>query len=161
MRGLDVNSPRGQVSLRDEQIGAQLFIDRWPMYTYLQTDKSMHADVDAILTQDSQMKQVIETKCRYDCDIDKFFGAYGGQWLVTHDKIVRAMAVAKALQLGLTGFVYLVQSKTLLVQPLVDAGGRFLTSLKIETTQTQANINGGLAIRTNAFIDMRKAQVYT
>lgn len=157
--GLDVNTPRGQQSVADEQRAAQLFMGKFAGYSYLQTPKDQPADVDAILTLGNEMRQVVETKCRYDCDLDKFLGAYGGQWLVTYDKIVRSMAVAKALKVGLMGFVYLVPSKTLLVQRITDAAGNFLVPFEVKMTQTKATTNGGLATRANAFVDMTNALV--
>jgi len=157
--GLDVNTPRGQQSVADEQLAAILFTGKFAGYSYLQTPKKKAADVDAILTLDNEMRQVVETKCRYDCDLDKFLGAYGGQWLVTYDKIVRSMAVAKALKVGLMGFVYLVPSKTLLVQRITDAAGNFLVPFEVRMTQTKATTNGGLATRANAFVDMTNAMV--
>ena len=156
---LDVLSPKGQQSVRDEQAAVALFVGRFPQYAYAETPKHLPADVDALLMTGGALRQVVETKCRYDCDLQKFMGAYGGQWLVTYDKVVRAMAVAKGLRIGLMGFLYLAPSKTLLVQRITDDEGKFLVSLKVETTQTQATTNGGLAVRSNAFIDMRKATV--
>lgn len=156
---LDVLTPKGQQSVRDEQAAAALFIGRFPAYNYLETPKQLAADVDALLVMGGSLRQVVETKCRYDCDLTKFMGAYRGQWLVTYDKVVRAMAVAKSLRIGLMGFLYLAPSKTLLVQRITDDEGKFLVSFKVETTQTQATTNGGLAIRSNAYIDMTKATI--
>jgi hypothetical protein len=156
---LDVLTPKGQQSVRDEQIAAGIFLSQNPRYAYCQTPKQRGADVDAILLRNGVMDQVIETKCRYDCDMDKFMGQYRGQWLVTYDKIVRAMATAKSLQIGLTGFVYIVRSQILLVQRIVDAEGKFMVPFSVQTTQTQATTNGGLAVRANAYIDMRDATV--
>ena len=156
---LDVLTPKGQQSVRDEQAAAALFMGRFAGYSYCETPKRLPADVDAILMHGGALRQVVETKCRYDCDLAKFMGAYKGQWLVTYDKVVRAMAVAKSLRIGLMGFLYLAPSKTLLVQRITDDEGKFLVSLKVETTQTQATTNGGVAIRSNAYIDMRNATV--
>ena len=155
---LDISTPRGQLSVVHEKSAVEIFNRNFPEYVYLETPKDLPADIDAILTLKGEMRQVVETKCRYDCDLGKFMGQYKGQWLVTHDKIVRAMAVAKSLQIGLMGFLYIVPSQTLLVQELVNKEGHFLTPLTIETTQTQATINGGKAVRSNAFIDMTNAR---
>ena len=156
---LDVLTPKGQQSVRDEQAAVALFTARFPQYSYLETPKQMAADVDALLVTGGHLRQVVETKCRYDCDLDKFMGAYRGQWLVTYDKVVRAMAVARALRIGLMGWLYLAPSKTLLVQPLVDAEGLFVVPMKIITSNTQATTNGGRAVRSNAYIDMTQAIV--
>ena len=35
-----------------------------------------------------------------------------------------------------------------------------MAKLRIENTETQATINGGKAVRNNAFIDMTNAKIY-
>ena len=156
---LDVLSPKGQQSIRDEVHAVQLFNSKYSDYRYVETPKGMPADVDALLMHGNQLRQVIETKCRYDCDITKFMGSYKGEWLVTWEKIEKAKNLAKQLCIGLTGFLYLVPSKTLLVQKITDETGRLLVPMRLETTETQATINGGRALRTNAFISMKNAVV--
>lgn len=156
---LDVLSIKGQQSVRDEVMAVSLFTSKFQQYQYVETPKHQPADVDALLMMDNQLRQVIETKCRYDCDIEKFMGRYAGEWLVTWDKIEKAKNLAKQLRIGLTGFLYLVPSKTLLVQKITDETGLLLVSMRLETTETQATINGGSAIRTNAYINMKKAMV--
>jgi hypothetical protein len=157
--GLDVLTPKGQQSVRDEQAAVALFTGRFPQYAYCETPKDLSADVDALLMIGGTLRQVVETKCRYDCDMEKFMGQYRGQWLVTYDKLVRAMDVAKALRIGLMGFVYIVPSKTLLVARITDDQGKFLVPFSVQTTRTQATINGGSAVRSNAYINMRGATV--
>lgn len=156
---LDVLSPKGQQSVRDESAAAALFEARYPAYRYVETPKHMPAAVDAILLHDGVMRCVVETKCRYDCDLDKFNGQYRSQWLVTFDKVIAAKAVAGSLSLAVVGFLYIVPSKTLLVQQLVDAQGMFTASMQIKATSTQATTNGGKIVRANAYIDMSKALV--
>jgi hypothetical protein len=58
------------------------------------------------------------------------------------------------------GLLYLVDNKTLLVQKLSDPYGNLMAKLRVESTETQANINGGKAVRNNAFIDMTNAKIY-
>lgn len=156
---LDVLSLKGQQTVSDEQTAVALFRSKFTNYQYVETPKNMPADVDAILMLDNQLRQVIETKCRHDCDMEKFMGQYKGQWLVTWEKIEKAKNIAKQLCIGLMGFLYIVPSKTLLVQRITDETGRLLVGMKLETTTTQATINGGSARRTNAYIDMTRATV--
>lgn len=79
---------------------------------------------------------------------------------MTWEKIEKAKNVARQLRIGLTGFLYIVPSRVLLVQKLTDETGNLLVPMRLETTQTQACINGGRATRTNAYIDMRNARRY-
>ena len=156
---LDVLSTKGQQSISDEVAAVSLFTAKFSQYSYVETPKDKPADVDAFLLMDNRFRQVVETKCRYDCDMSKFMNQYKGEWLVTWEKIEKAKNLAKQLCIGLTGFLYLVPSKTLLVQKITDETGRLLVPMRLETTTTQATINGGQAKRTNAFIDMKKAMV--
>ena len=156
---LDVLSPKGQVSVKDEALAVALFTNKFKGYQYVETPKSGPADVDALLMLDKQLRQVIETKCRYDCDINKFMHVYQGEWLVTEEKILKARNIAKQLGIGVTGFLFIVPSKTLLVQQIADADGRLLVNIRTQSTETKATINGGRVIRNNSYIDMRKAMV--
>lgn len=129
------------------------------MLRYVETPKDQPATVDALILSDSGIKAVVETKCRYNVAIDFFMTVFNGEWLVTLDKIIDASRTAKLLGVPLVGFLYLVKDKTLLVQRIANPDGRFTAEMKIRTTKTQTTINGGEIERTNAFIDMRHAQI--
>ena len=150
---MDILTERGQQSLADEQEAQDIFISNYPRYQYAQTPKEKPADIDAFLIRDGIIGAVVETKCRYDVNLEEFKQRYSCKWLVTFDKILRGKQVADALCIKLVGFLYIVQSKTLLVQTISE-NGLYVPNIKIMTTQTQATINGRSAIRSNAFIDM-------
>jgi|APGre2960657373_1045057.scaffolds.fasta_scaffold34117_5 hypothetical protein len=154
---MDILTERGQQSLADEQQAQNIFTSNYPRYQYAQTPKEKPADVDAFLIRDGIIGGVVETKCRYDVDLEEFKQRYSCEWLVTFDKILKGKQVADALCTKLVGFLYIVQSKTLLVQTIAD-NGLYVPSIKIMTTQTQATINGRTAVRSNAFIDMSSAK---
>ena len=143
--------------MADEQQAQNIFTSNYPRYQYAQTPKEKPADVDAFLIRDGIIGGVVETKCRYDVDLEEFKQRYSCEWLVTFDKILKGKQVADALCTKLVGFLYIVQSKTLLVQTIAD-NGLYVPSIKIMTTQTQATINGRTAVRSNAFIDMSSAK---
>ena len=154
---MDILSPKGQTTLPDEQRAKEIFLISYPKYRYVETPKDRPADVDAFLVLDDCIKAIVETKCRYDCDLEKFRGSYDNEWLVTFDKLEKARSIAKGLCVKVVGFLYLKQSDVLLVQELVDANGLYVPSVRLDPTTTQATINGGTATRTNAYIDMNKS----
>jgi len=154
---MDILSKRGQQSLADEQKARDIFLSNYPMYSYIQKQKDQPADVDALLVKDGIIAGVVETKCRYDVDLHGFTERYENSWLVTFDKVARGKQIADAMCTKLIGFLYIVPSETLLVQTISDCG-LYIPSIQIITTQTQANINGRTAIRSNAYIDMSKAK---
>jgi hypothetical protein len=154
---MDILSKRGQQSLADEQHARDIFLSNYPMYSYIQTQKDQPADIDALLVRDGVVAGVVETKCRYDVDLQEFAEHYKNSWLVTFDKIARGKQISDAMCTKLIGFLYIVPSETLLVQTISDCG-LYVPSIQIITTQTQANINGRTAVRSNAYIDMSKAK---
>lgn len=154
---MDILSAKGQATLPDEQRAKEIFLLNYPKYRYVETPKDRPADVDAFLVLDNDIKAIIETKCRYDCDLVKFRGLYGNEWLVTFDKLERARTIARSLCVKVIGFLYLKQSDILLVQEIVNSDGLYVPSIRLDSTTTQATINGGSATRTNAYIKMDSA----
>lgn len=155
---LDVLSPRGQQSVLQEQEAIALFQTEFPAFKYVETPKDQPALVDALLMRNYLLDSVVETKCR-DCSYDQFMTVFGGEWLVTFDKIVSARIVATSLGVGLTGFLYLTRDRVLLAQRITDNKGLVIPAMRIEATETKRTTNGGKIVRTNAFIDMRNAKV--
>jgi hypothetical protein len=96
----------------------------------------------------------IEAKCRYGITVDGFRTAFQNEWLVTMQKIATARNVCGSLCIPLVGFLYLVDSRVLLVKKLVDEAGDFCAPFRCERTLTQKTINGGVADRANAYIRM-------
>ena len=150
---LDINTARGQVSLADEQHVADWFNGK-PGFKYIQTPKDKPAKVDAILTRHNEIIGVAETKCRYKICLTQFQNAFRNEWLITHEKVASGIKLANALCVPLYGFLYLVDDDVLLVQNLTT------TPMRVEATATQRTINGGVAIRENAFIPMNGAKIY-
>lgn len=149
---MDILTPRGQVSLSDEQIVADWLAMRGTQY--VQTEKDKPAKVDAIVFQKNILIGVAETKCRYKLTLSQLRGTFNNEWLITEEKVRNGLIVANALCTRLLGMLYLVDDDTLLVTDLRRAPRR------IERTATQATINGGIARRENAFVNMESAQVY-
>lgn len=157
---MDILTTKGQATLRDEQRAHQIFTTVYPEYSYIQTPKDSPSDADAFLVKDGTIRALIETKCRYDCDIEKFYGQYEGNWLVTFDKLERCRMLSKSLCVDFVGFLYLKQSDVLITQKISDAAGNYVPRIGVKSTETQATVNGGKIIRTNAFIDMSNAKTY-
>ena len=155
--GLDVLTQRGQESVRQEAHAVSLLCAKHPSYSYLHTPKHLPADVDAVLLKDGVIDSIVETKCR-DCTLEQFMGAFKGQWLVTFDKVIKARDIATRMGVSLTGFLYRAKSDVLLIQRITLPDGTFIPRMVVETTETQRTINGGKAIRTNAYIDMQAAK---
>jgi hypothetical protein len=155
---LSCNSEEAETSIADEIVAAQMFMEQFPQYTYQHTPKHKPAAVDAVLTENGLIVKVIETKCRYSFDLDTFDNKWHGRWLVSHDKIVRSMALAKSLHVGLTFFLYVAMDKTLLVQSITDSSGLIRVDFNVAATETLKNIfKEEYKVENNAYIDMSRA----
>tara|TARA_R110000868_G_scaffold90895_3_gene251920 strand:+ start:8082 stop:8570 length:489 start_codon:yes stop_codon:yes gene_type:complete len=160
---VDILTEKGQVSLNDEQTLAK-WLEKNFSLKYIQTPKDTPALVDAIVTNknSSELLGVAETKCRYDiASLEQFQTNYKNEWLVTWSKVNNAINIATSMGVPCVGFLYLVKPRVLLTQKLSDNTGRLAVDVRLSTTSTQATINGGIALRTNAFINMAGAKIYT
>lgn len=157
---MDILTPRGQQTLEDEMQAAKLWESFNPKYKYISTPKDEAAYIDAVITDGWQMIAAVETKCRYDMDLDKFDRERGGEWLITYDKLNNASQLAADLGLPLYGFLYIVPDKILLTTKLANADGELCCRYRIEDTNTQQTVNGGMIRRRNAFIHMSDAKIY-
>ena len=158
---LDIFTERGQRSLRDET-RMSTSLELIYGYRYISTPKDQPAVSDALILSGNQIYAVAETKCRYDMDCanDFFDGEYNSEWLLTFEKYMKNCDVARALCVPLVGIIVIPNSNEWLVKRLYDgASNTHLAHIRLDTTRTRATINGGNAIRTNAFIDMRGAKV--
>ena len=150
--GLDITTPKGQVSLKDEQIVACWFNSKSGC-SYVQTPKDSPAKIDAILIKNKNVFGLAETKCRYNINLDGFKTKFKNEWLVTWEKLESGLKISEQLCVPLYGFLYLVDDDVLLIQNLSKA------DIRRDFTQTQKTINGGKIVRENGFISMKDAIV--
>jgi hypothetical protein len=154
---LDINTPRGQKTLADEREAVAIFESHHPGCRYFDTTKQEAGDIDGVVChlEKHSVSCVVETKCRYDVTLEQFCIDYSEEWLVTFDKIIKGMKIAEAMRVPLYGFLYIVQNRALLMRRLWSpANGLEFSRMMVRKTQTQATINGGQAVRDNAFLDM-------
>ena len=155
---LDINTPKGQESLAQEQEMLDLLHKAFPLATFAQTPKDLPADVDGFAIMGAnKVAAVFESKCR---DMSRAqLSKFGDEWLVTFEKIQKGAQIAKSLCVPLVGYLYLVPDKKVLMVRIADENGNFLPKIRIERTETQATTNGGQIVRTNAYIDVSGAKV--
>jgi hypothetical protein len=152
---LNINTPLGQESLAHEQELCAA-IARETKYRVVQTPKWEAAAVDGFLCTGSEVCGLIENKCR-NLTLAQL-RQWGNEWLITHDKLVRGAALAKALKVPFFGVLYLVPDGIALSIRLTDKEGNLLPNIRLERTETQATINGGRKVRTNAYVNMQGAK---
>jgi hypothetical protein len=84
---------------------------------------------------------------------------FHNEWFVTYDKIALGRQIADALCIDLWGFLYLVPDDIVMRVKLSSYDGGWLQKFRIEKTETQATVNGGTAVRENAYINMINADI--
>lgn len=153
---LDILTEKGQRTVLQEQRAKEI-VEMTTKYRYIETPKDMPCSVDAILVSDGCVVGVAETKCR-NMTLSQF-ERFNNEWLVTQVKLDKAQRLAKELYVPLYGVLYLVPEDTVLFKKLSNADGSWNVSFRTEDTRTQATVNGGTIVRSNAFIDMSKAEL--
>lgn len=161
MTALDINTPRGQQTLADEQIAIRLFEDRFPGSSYIQTPKDGISIIDGVIEKGGVVTGIVETKCRYDMTLSQFERERDSAWLVTFEKIDGGRRLADLLQVQLWGFLYFVKDSVLLAKRIYDPKTGWQVTFRVTKSETQATVNGGRANRDNAYIDMRCAMRLT
>lgn len=155
---MDILTPKGQETAEQEREAASLFCSAYPRLSYIHTPKDQPSAIDAVIANGGVMLSAVECKCR-QMTLEHFTDVFDRRWLVTMDKLESGKALARMLCVPLVGFLYLVPSKTLLIQRLWDANVGWAVPMDVKATKTQATVNGGTAFRRNAFVDMRNASI--
>ena len=156
---MDILTPRGQESRKWEDRAVQIWSSHYPDIIYASTDKDTPCVVDAVLVKNGQVVGVAEQKSRPGISFVDFIVTYEKRWLVTQKKLDDASEVAQSLQTNLVGFLYFPTADVLLVKTLMAPGKGWVADIVTKQTRTQATINGGSAIRHNAYIDMTGALI--
>jgi len=130
-------------------------------HTNLRWSKTLEpCPVDGILTdRHDQIRYVVEQKSRQMTETE-LRTRFANEWLMTASKLPHLQAAARCLHVPAVGVLYLVPEPLVLVVRLADATGALVASIRYERTVTQATINGGQALRDNAYIGMAEAVRY-
>ena len=155
---MDILTPKGQKTVREEDEAVALFESKYHEYMYARTPKDRPCPVDAVITNATGVSGVVECKCR-QMTLATLSTVFNWEWLVTGAKLTDGIAVAKALGVPFVGFLYLVPDKRLLIQKIWEPDAGYAVPIRWQETETQATVNGGLAKRVNAFISMKQANI--
>ena len=135
-----------------------IIVGACPGVSVVQTPKSKPADVDGLIFRAGEVIAMYEAKCR-DMTRDQL-SRFGGEWLVTFEKLQRGADLARAMCVPLVGYLYLVPDKTVLSVRITNDQGQFLPKIRLERTETKECCNGGQIVRTNAYIDVSQARAF-
>jgi hypothetical protein len=136
----------------------RLFMENFPGFDFIETPKDQPADIDGFITKGPTIISGVEVKCR-NMTAQDLSGKFNNRWLITSDKLDRGIALCRSLGVDFRGFLYLVPDKMLFVVPIWSVKGGMQADIEVERTVTQATVNGGDALRLNAYVDVSKAKV--
>lgn len=154
---MDILTPKGRETIKQEREAISLFLDAFYDYGFSETPKDRPADIDGIITHNGTLISGVEVKCRM-MTYEELMGPFRGRWLVTQDKIDRGISLCRGLGIDFRGFLYLVPDKMLVIVPIWSYDRGLLADIELAQTETQATVNGGVALRLNAYIDITKAK---
>lgn len=153
---LDINTPKGQNSLNEEQEMLKYMTYKWRKTgkTFIQTIKDKAAYCDGFIVKDNEIIGLFESKCRKlsFSELEKF-----GTWLITYEKLEQCKQLSYALKVPFYGFLYLIKDKKVGVWKIAE-DGEYSFEFKIEETITQKNINGGEIKRKNAYLPVKNSK---
>lgn len=145
---LDINTPKGQISLQQEERMLKYISECWNL-DIVNTKKEGDAVCDGFLIKNDTVVGLFESKCRNLSLIE--LEDYGS-WLVTHEKIEKCRLLSEYLRVPFIGFLRLNKSNIVMYWKITDDKGQYLFDFEHMKTETQKTINGGTIIRDNAFL---------
>ena len=80
-------------------------------------------------------------------------------YMITKRKLDKCSEYSKYLNLPFVLFVYFEYNHSFLIYKISDKRGNFLIDFETQKTKSQYSVNGGVAYRENAFIDVSKGTI--
>lgn len=146
------------MALAEAREAAALFTSHYGRFRIVMTNEERPTELDGLVMDGDRIVCTCEIKVRnytHQGLLDRF----GGEWLLSFSKLQAGLDAHRLLGVGMLGLLYCKIDKTLLVVRLVSDDGMIGSPTRIEATQTQATVNGQVAIRNNCYIDVTKAHV--
>ena len=154
---MDILTPKGQKSLEQERKLLQSFCAAMQC-TVIETDKNRPAQVDGFIVRDGVLFGVFESKCR-NATVSQMH-RWGDEWILTYQKLLDGAEISRRLCTPFYGIVYLLGEPIGIFIQLTDSEGKILPKVRVDETETQATINGGTAVRLNAYIDISNCYTF-
>lgn len=166
---LDINTPKGQISLKQEQYVLSVLRQKYPDKYVIQTPKQLDAKCDGIIVSNQTMcmDSVYEIKCRENLvmEPDGSFSYVSPKgihypetsWLITYEKIEACVDIATKLRIPFIGLLYLTTSNVCMQFHISDANGNYMFEFDVKNTNTQKTTNGGRINRDNAYLPFKCA----
>ena len=152
---LDINTPKGQITLVNEKEMIERFAKRFNLQV-METPKKLQAKCDGFFGRDNVIVSLFESKCR-EVTEEQFI--HFKTWILTREKLIACRDIAAKLCVPFIGLVYLLPEKIIYWWELSDNEGNWKVNFESRFTKTQSNVNGGQIIRENAYIPIEYAKI--
>ena len=155
---MDILTTKGQKSLEYEKkmlekIRKSICKKHKNSSMLIETNKDMDAKIDGIIIKNNELSGIFESKCR---DMGLIQLMEYGSWLVTFEKMLDGKRLSEMLRVPYIGFLYLLKDKIVMYWKITDKHGKFLFDFDVKNTRTQKTINGGIIMRTNAYLPFKE-----
>ena len=154
---MDIETKRGQKSLEYEREAIEKVSRSHPEYRFIETPKKMPAAVDGVFMKGGELNSVVEVKVR-NMTRKQLLMHFHDKWLVTMEKVEKGRTLSALLGIPFVGMLYLLPEKRLLTLMITDDKGEWAFDFETRETTTQKCINGGEAVRLNAFLPLATAK---
>lgn len=156
---MDIFTPKGQKSLSDEREMIKsldhAYKSNGKNVSFVETPKDKPSKVDGFIVENGIVIGIYESKCRY-IDRAKML-EYDDKLIISHHKIESGIRMSCDIFAPFYVLAYLVNEPTCFMIQITDDTGKKVIDVDVRKTYTQASINGGIALRDNAFISIDKA----
>jgi hypothetical protein len=158
MRSLDIRSQAGQAHEVNNEKAWAVIMDYFDNLGVVRQRLHDAHPADGIIRSNDTNKPImlVEVKSRRDFDEEFFWRKHAGMWLISNHKIEHNIPIARSLGIPFVGAMHIIESRVVLVKTIYDKGA-LAPGIEVRSTQTRANINGGVKIIPNAFIPMHDA----
>ena len=155
---LDCETPLGRQFI-EEQYRVQQKLQERGYTVFNSAGKSNHADVFLCKQEDGwqTLVGIAEIKCRKSAGgepINRQYLIDNGGYLITYTKLKYGAMVSGIHMVPFFVIVSLIDEGVILVWQITNRTGTFLDDVPQRITKTRRTVNGGDAMRTNAFLQM-------
>jgi hypothetical protein len=151
--GIEVDTPRGKETDEWENQAKVIFENHYTNSKLIRAP--VLSVIDWFIVKDGKLIGVCEHKTRLNLTPLEMYTQHGGKWLLSANKLNNGQLVAKHLSIDLWGSIYFKDSAVLMMVKLWSASkNQWLQPYEIKETETQKGVNGGRAIRENAYITL-------
>lgn len=114
-----------------------------------------YAAIDGIASKNGEVTHIVEFKSRNESfeSMERF-----QTYLISYDKVLKGIEISRMMCVPFILIVYLIRDGIIIGVELGDEYGVGVP-MEIQETRTQRSIDGGEAIRRNAFIDIEKFHI--